>query len=171
MHTQIVRRVLSLVVLMLALSAHALADGRDRGEGSRVKLSGLINDYTADLDGGGPWHIVGEWQASIKGRRNEGSFFAALSMVRADNPARASHTHHVWIDEGVVTALPNGYRISGNAAATGNGSAAGFSGSPVEVVVTGGNATRFSNVAITFGGGAAGHFGAESVDGVVTEHR
>lgn len=166
MHKQIVWRVLSLVILTLALSTQGLAQGE-----SRVNLGGLFNDYTADFDGGGPWHIVGQWSASLQGDRSSGFFVAALSMVRADNPARASHTHHVSITGGEVTALANGYRISGSATITGNGNASGLSGSPVDVVVTGGNAVAFSNVSITFGGAATGHFGSEAIDGVVTEHR
>jgi hypothetical protein len=92
-------------------------------------------------------------------------------MVRSDNPARAAHTHHVAVDNGEVTPLANGFRISGAARVTSNGNLAGFSGSPVVIEVTGGNTLPFSNVSVTFGGGAAAHFGDQPLHGVVTERR
>jgi hypothetical protein len=172
MQKQIVWRVLALAVLTLALSTHGVAVAQGGGDGlSQIRLQGLINDYTADLDGGGAWHIVGQWSAHVQGGREKATFYAALAMVRADTTPRQSHTHHVWINDGVVTAVPFGYQITGNAVATGSGNAAGFSGSRVTVTITGGNAMPFSNVSVVFGDGAAGHFGAEPVDGVVTEHR
>jgi hypothetical protein len=81
---------------------------------------------------------------------------------------RGAHTHHVRLSEGQVTALPNGYRISGAAALTSNGSLAGFSGSRVEIDINGETAVPFANVAMTFGGAAASHFGTQPLRGVVT---
>ena len=68
---------------------------------------------------------------------------------------------------GQVAAIGNGFRISGTAVITSNGSLAPFSSSPVTVDITGGNTVGFSNVSVTFGGAAATHFGAEPVRGVV----
>lgn len=96
------------------------------------------------------------------------NFIASLGMVRSDDATRAAHTHHMRLSDGQVTTLPNGYRISGAAAVTLNGSFAGFSGSPVEIDITGGGAVPFGNVAVTFGGCAAAHFGAQPIKGVVT---
>jgi hypothetical protein len=166
MNTRIVWRILSLAVLALALSGHGMAQGS-----SQMKFGGLINDYTADLDGNGPWHIVGEWSLALAGDSGTGDFSVALSMVRADTPNGGSHTHHVTLAGGVVTALANGYRISGVAVMTGNGSLAGFSGSPIDVQITGGSAVPFSNLSVLFGGGAVGHFGDQPLDGVVTGRR
>lgn len=166
MNTTIVWRVLSLTAVTLALSAHGVAQGS-----TQMKLGGLVNDYTAALDANGPWHIVGEWSLALQGDSKKGDFSVALSMVRADNPSRAFHTHHVTLTDGVVIALSNGYRISGAAVMTGNGNLAGFSGSPIDVEITGGNTLPFSNLAITFGGAAVGHFGDQPVDGVVTGRR
>lgn len=166
MNPKIVRRVLSVLALTLALSSQGVAQGS-----SQSRFGGLINDYTPVLDAGGAWHVVGQWAAEVKGQSGKGDVSLALSMVRADNPVRSSHTHHVWITDGEVTALPNGYRITGAGVFTGNGNLAGFSGSPVTVDITGGNAVEFSNVSVTFGGGATAHFGSESLDGVVTSRQ
>lgn len=166
MSPQIVWRVVAAAALTVVLSGHGLAQGQPQ-----TKLCGVINDYTAVLDSGGPWHIVGQWSAWLKGNSGKGDFTVALSMVRADNPTRQSHTHHVWVSDGEVTRLPNGFRITGNGTMTGNGTQAGFSGSPVTIEVTGGQDVPLSNVTITFGGGAVGHFGTEPLDGVVTEQR
>lgn len=166
MSGQIVWRIGTVVALALALSGHGLAQGQ-----AQTTVGGVINDYTADLDGAGPWRIVGQWSAWLKGNSGKGDFSVALSMVRADNSTRQSHTHHVSVTNGVVTRLPNGFRITGNGTMTGNGTKAGFSGSPVTIEVTGGQDVPHSNVSITFGGGAIGHFGSEPLDGVVTEQR
>ena len=166
MNPKIVWRVLSLVALTAALSGHGFAQGQ-----AQVKFGGLINDYTPVIDAGGPWHVVGEWSLALKGNSGRGDFSVALSMVRADNLTRSSHTHHIIVTDGEVTALANGYRISGTGVITGNGNLSGISGSPVDMVVTGGNTVAYSNVSVTFGGAAVGHFGSEPLDGVVTDRR
>ena len=73
--------------------------------------------------------------------------------------------------EGQVTALASGYLISGTGAFTSNGSLAGFTGSPVQIEITGGSAVPFARVTVTFGGAAAAHFGAQPLTGVVTLRR
>jgi hypothetical protein len=88
-------------------------------------------------------------------------------MVRSDNEVRSAHTHHVQMTEGQVTPIAGGYRISGNAAVTSYGSLAGFSGSPIEIDITGGPAVAFANLTLAFGGAAASHFGAGPLHGVV----
>jgi hypothetical protein len=88
-------------------------------------------------------------------------------MVRSDNAMRAEHTHHIRLTDGDVTTLANGHRISGTASFTVNGSLAGFTGSPVDIEISGGSAVSPSNVAVTFGGAAASHFGAQPLNGVV----
>ena len=62
-------------------------------------------------------------------------------------------------------AHPSAHRLGGE---TSNGNLAGFSGSPVDVQVTGGDTLAASNVTITFGGAAAVHFGDQPLHGVVT---
>ena len=162
-HT-IVWRLLSVAALTLALSGHGLAQGqRD------LHYAGVVNDYTANFDGGGAWHIMGEWTIAVKGDSGKGTFTAGFTMARASVEPRSFHTHHVTLEDGVVTVLPNGYRITGTAAMAGNGGLAGFTGSPVTVEVTGGNAVPASNLAITFGGGAVSHFGSGAIKGVVTK--
>lgn len=166
MNPKIVRRVLTLVALTVALSGHGLAESQPQ-----MKLGGLINDYTPVLDAAGPWQVVGSWSLELEGSSGRGDFSVALSMVRADNLTRSSHTHHVSVIDGEVTTLPNGYRITGSGVMTGNGNLAGFSGSPVTIDITGGNSVAYSNISVTFGGGAVGHFGSEPLDGVVTDQR
>lgn len=159
----LVWRVASLVAIISALSSQGLA------QAPAHKLAGTINDYTAALDAAGPWHISGDWLLSLKGNRGRGDFSAALNMVRADNAARAAHTHHVTLVHGDVTLVANGFRIAGAAGMTSNGNLAAFSGSTVDIQVTGGDALELSNVTVTFGGAAAGHFGDQPLHGVITQ--
>ena len=72
-------------------------------------------------------------------------------MVRSENTSREAHTHHISLTEGEVAALANGYRITGSAVMTSNGRLVGFSGSPVDIEITGSSAVPFANVAVTFG--------------------
>jgi hypothetical protein len=158
-------RALSFVTIIGALSAQGLA------EPSAHHLGGTINDYTAALDAAGPWHITSVWSLKLNGHSGKGDFIAALNMVRADNPVRAAHTHHVTLMDADVVPLANGFRLIGAAVLTSNGNLAGFSGSTVDIQATGGSAVQFSNVAVTFGGASAAHFGDQPLHGVVTDHR
>jgi hypothetical protein len=139
------------------------------------RLAGIINDY---VESGGAWHISGEW--SVQGKAGgKADFIASLNMLRSDlwvlltgadptNPAlRGVHTHHLGLIDGTVTVIANGFRISGTAIITSNGSVAGFSGSPVDVEITGGGLLPSSNLKLTFTGAATGHFGTQPLDGVV----
>lgn len=140
------------------------------------RLAGIINDYSAG--GGGPWHVVAEWQMHIKGASGKADFSAAVAMVRsdlwvvqtsadpADTEARSPHTHHITVADAEVTTLANGFRISGTATVTGSGNPAFVS--PVQIDITGGSAVAFSNIKVTFGGAASTHFGTLPLDGVVT---
>ena len=59
MTSTILWRAASVATITLALSAQGLAQGPVH------KLDGTINDYTAALDAGGPWHITGEWSLKL----------------------------------------------------------------------------------------------------------
>ena len=163
MKTSILLRTALLVTMGLASNNRGLAQSQ-----LPARLDGAIGDYTALADPAGPWHISGQWSLALQGQSGKGDFSAALSMVRSANPAPAAHTHHVSLEDGEVTLLSNGFRINGLAVITSNGSLAGFSGSPIEIVVTGGSSLPFSNLTVTFGGAAAAHFGEQPVHGVVT---
>ena len=165
MKTFVLHRAMLVIAITLAVSHQTIAQGT-----ASHKLEGLIDHYTAALDANGPWHISGSWSIWVKGDSGTGEFSAALNMVRSDNAVRQPHTHHVTIADGVVTATETGFAINGTAEVTGNGNLA-FT-SPVEVVVSGGNAVAYSNVSVRFTGGAGvGHFGADAVRGVVTGDR
>ncbi len=131
-----------------------------------ARVDGLFHDYTADLDASGPWELNGAWSAALK-TNGRVDVRAALSMVRADNPTRSAHTHHVALVDGTLTPIANGYRISGTATITSNGAAAAFSGSPVVVDVTGGAVVSLAKIALTFQGAAAAHFGDQPIEGVI----
>lgn len=144
-------------------------------------LSGTIDDYVwveAAGPGFGAWHVSGEWSLHSNGRSGQADFTASILGVRSDlwvlqnvfDPAtvsRSPHTHHVLIDDGHVTTVPNGFRVSGSATITANGSVTSYSNSPIDVDITGGNLIRFSNMKLTFFGDAVGHFGPQAYDGVV----
>ena len=150
---------LPLALLLLGATVGAQAPGH---------LGGVINHYTANLDGNGPWYITGDWEVKTKGTSGRADVAIALSMVRQLNEAsRQPHTHHIGLENGAVTVTATGLRISGTADATTNGNAA-FAGSTVQVDITGGDSVRYSNITVTFTGGAASHFGAAPLQGVVT---
>ena len=159
-------RIASLFTMAMALSSSGQAQTL-----SQARLAGEIDAYTALADPAGPWHVTGEWTLILKGDSGKGDFFGALGMVRSQNPAPAAHTHHVTIIDGDVTPLANGFQISGTAVITSNGNVAGFSGSPVDFQITGGNGLRYSNASVTFAGAAASHFGELPIHGVVTSRR
>jgi hypothetical protein len=130
-------------------------------------ISGTIHHYTADLDGSGPWQIVGPWTLTLNTATGTVDLVASLSKLRSDNPSRQAHTHHVRMIAGQVSPIANGWRISGTAAITSGGVLAPFSGSLVDIDVTGGPAVAFANIKVGFSGAAAGHFGTEPLHGVV----
>jgi hypothetical protein len=163
MNTMLPRCAAAILAAAVTLGSQALA-----GTSQYTKLTGLIHDYTPALDASGPWQVVGEWSLRVKNASGKVDFVASLNMVRSDNDVRAAHTHHMRLHDGHLTALPSGYRISGTGTFTSNGSLAGFSGSRVDIEITGSAAVPFANVAVTFGGAAAAHFGAEPLTGVVT---
>lgn len=153
------------VALALALVTPAFAQSS-----SPFKIVGTISDYNDALNAAGPWNITGDWTAELRGRSGRVDFIVSLAMVRSTTGA-ASHTHHVALLDATVTPIANGYRISGEAVITNSGALAPFSGSPLTVDITGGNAVQFSNVRLTFGGAAIGHFGDQPIEGVVTLQR
>lgn len=159
-------RAVAVAVTALLVSTPTLAQSQPQ-----PRVEGIIHHYTAELDPAGPWQIVGDWSLTLSTASGTVDFLAALSMVRSDNPSRAAHTHHISMTGGRITNLANGYRISGTAAMTSNGSLAGFSGSPIDVEISGGSGLPFANINVTFRGPAAAHFGAEPVHGVVRVSR
>jgi hypothetical protein len=164
------RRTLYLVVSLVATMVVLSIPGQTQ-TGTPIKLGGIIDDYTPTLDANGPWQISGEWWLTLKGNSGRGDFSAALNMVRSDNPVRSPHTHHVTLTDGDVTLMENGFRISGNATIISNGSLAGFSGSPVNIQISGGSEIQTSNIALLFGGPATSHFGDQPFHGVVTQRQ
>ena len=166
MKHSILWRAAALVTIALAWGGQVLA-----GPAEQTRLGGQISDYTATADPASAWHVSGDWSVRLMGDSGRGIFSAALSMVHSANPAPAAHTHHVTLRDGEVTPLPTGFRLTGLATITSNGNVAGFSGSPIEVQVTGGNGLAYSNVAVTFGGAAAAHFGDLPIHGVVAAGR
>ena len=163
MYRAILIRAAWVVTIALAAAGQAAAQSN-----AQTKVEGVINDYTDVASASGPWHITGDWSAHLKGNSGKVDFVASIAMIRSTSGA-APHTHHIGLTDGTVTAVANGYRISGTAVITSNGTVAGFSGSQIDIEITGGTALTFSNVKITFGGaGAIGHFGDLPLDGVVT---
>jgi hypothetical protein len=153
--------------------------GRGGQPSNGVHFSGVIDDHT--IATAGSWEIHGEWSLDLVGASGKANFSAALNMERSDyyfltttgaNPnsvaARNPHTHHIVVTGGTVTSIPDGFRVSGSALVTGNGSTAPFgSSSTVQVAVTGGDLVSPSNIKLTFGGDAVAHFGSQAFSGVV----
>lgn len=145
----------------------------------RVTFKGLINDVT--IASAGSWAIHGVWSLTVRRHSNTANLSATLTMERSDSwllttpgadpnsvAARNPHTHHIAVTNGIVTPLTNGFRVTGAATITANGSTAPFgTSSTLQIDVTGGNVVQFSNVALTFGGDAVAHFGAQTFGGAV----
>jgi hypothetical protein len=155
--------VLCIVTMMVTLSIPGQTQ-----TGTPNKLGGFFDDFTADLDGNGPWQISGDWSLALEGQSGRADFSATLNMVRSDSTPRSAHTHHIMLTNGSVSEIANGFHVTGNATIAVNGNLAGFSGSAIDVQITGGNAVPASNIALTFSGGAAGHFGGQPLHGPVT---
>jgi hypothetical protein len=167
------------------LLAFALGGGHASAQDSvSSHLGGTIGDYVwvEAGPGFGAWFVSGEWALKIHGASRKADFTASLLGVRSDlwvlqnssNPAtaaRSPHTHHVGIVNGEVTSIPNGFKVSGTATITANGSTASYSNAPVEVEITGGDLVRFSSMKLTFLGIAIDHFGSQPYDGVVVLRR
>jgi hypothetical protein len=166
MNQSIVFRFASACVIVLALGSQAWAQSS-----SPFRIEGTLNDYTdATNPTAGPWHITAEWSAQLRGRSGHVDFIAGLTMVRSTSGA-ASHTHHIALVDATVTPIANGYRISGDALITSNGAVAAFSGSHLDVDITGGPVIPLANVKLTFGGAAVFHFGDQPIEGVVSMRR
>ena len=146
-----------------------------------VRLRGTLSDYTP-ASVGGPWEVRGQWSLLLRGASGVADFSAALTMGRSDlgvmvngggdlnsAAARNSHTHHITVNNGTLTPLANGFRVTGTATITGNGNfPPPFGGSStLQIDVTGGNSVTLSNIKLTFGGDAAKHFGMNAISGVV----
>jgi hypothetical protein len=152
-----------LLIIAGVTSTQALAQ-----EPVQPRIAGTIGDYVwvETGAGAGAWQVTGEWYAQLTGNSGKAEFVASLLGVRSDlwvlqtgadpqNPAlRSPHTHHVGLLNADVTVIPNGIRLTGPAIITTNGGTAAFSGSPIQVDITGGNVVRFSTVKLTFLGAA-----------------
>ena len=167
-------------VMVLAVALGALAE-----PSKHVRYSGVINDFTPQnvpTTVSGPWEVRGHWSLTMKGDSGKADFSAALTMVRSDagvassgdgnlnDPTqRNAHTHHITLLGGQVTAIPNGFRVTGPATITANGKLPPPFGptSQLQIDVTGGNSVELSNIAVTFELDAAGHFGTSPLHGVV----
>ena len=84
---------------------------------------------------------------------------------------RNAHTHHITLEDAVVTPIAGGFRLTGPATVTGNGAPAPFGASTLQVDIIGGSVVSFSNLKLTFGGGAASHFGSQPLSGAVQTSR
>jgi hypothetical protein len=166
------------VLLMIGLGAGAPAVAQ---EGAAARVAGTFNDHIwVEMgSGAGAWQVGGEWTAQLNRQGTKADFIGSLLGVRSDlwvlqtnadptSPAvRTPHTHHVGLLNADIAVIPNGIRLTGAAIITTNGSVAPFSGSPVQVDITGGALIRFSNIKLTFLGPAVEHFGSQAYDGIV----
>ena len=173
------QRLLFIGVLVVLATSAGQAQGRNR-----FHAGGSIEDVT--VPSAGAWVIHGEWSLDTKADRNgefsTADFSAVMTMERSDyyliaHPGldpenlatRNAHTHHITLEDAVVTTIAGGFRLSGPATVTANGAPAPFGASTVQVDIIGGSVVTFSNLKLTFGGGAAAHFGSQPLSGAVQE--
>lgn len=161
--------------LLLLASIGALAENP-----KHEKFSGLINAYTAQTSTVGPYEVRGVWSLKLEGEDGDkADFSAALTMELSDGWAltlgkgnfdpkgRTPHTHHITLEDGDVTPLANGFRVTGVATVTLNGGPTPFAPSQLTIDITGGDNVEFSNITLTFKEPAANHFGTQPLTGVV----
>lgn len=162
----------AITLMVVTVSASALAQVQDSGDRA-LRLSGLINDHTAQL--AGAWEIHGQWSMSVSGDSGSANFSAILTMERSDlyvlttgDPTRTAHTHHITLANATVAPIAGGFEVTGLADITANGNPAPLP-PPLQLTIdiTGGTELPYSNIKITFGGGAANHFGTQALSGVV----
>ena len=126
----------------------------------------------------------------VNGSSGKADFSAALTMERSDqwvilngkgdfdntnnnNPTPCNaHTHHITLVDGLVTEIPNGFRVTGPPIIVANGAYPQPFGVPSSLQIditgsTGPNSVAFSNIAVTFLGKSATHFGMHPLSGVV----
>jgi hypothetical protein len=149
-----------------------------------VHFSGVINDYTpSNVTPAGPWEIRGPWTLTLEGASGKADFSATLTMALSDYTrtpsnvdttsgptSRMQHTHHITMEDGVVTQITGGFEVSGPVSITKDGSPAPLTASTLVIDITGGTTVEFSNITLTFEGGTMGapkHFGPQAIHGVV----
>jgi hypothetical protein len=177
----LLQRLLSVGVLVLLAASTGQAHGP-----KRFHAGGSIEDVT--VPSAGAWVIQGKWSLDAKADRHgefsTADFSAVMTMERSDyylvvnpaldpeNPAtRNAHTHHIALDNAVVTPIAGGFRLTGPAIVTANGALAPFGASTLQVDIVGAALVSLSNVKLTFGGGAATHFGSLPLSGAVQKSK
>ncbi|HYL65148.1 MAG TPA: hypothetical protein VE077_21245 [Candidatus Methylomirabilis sp.] len=176
-------RVLSWAVGIITVAVLVVGIGAVAQDPPQRHLRGLINAYTPVSKVKGPWEIRGEWSLHIEGDSGKADFSADLNMGHSDywlltnpnppaNPddpsTRTPHTHHIIMEDGVVTLTSTGFSISGPVTITANGGTPPFgTSSTLQIDITGGSIITLSNIQLTFGGDAVNHFGSLPLTGVV----
>ncbi len=168
-------------MVMGLLLAMATAGFAQRDSDDQQRFHGIINDYVAaNVSPTGPWEVRGTWTLKLKGNSGKADFSAVLTMVRSDlwisgggDPSkRTPHAHHLYMVDGVVTPIANGFRVTGPVMVTASGNPPPFgTNNTLQIDVTGGSVVMFSNVKLTFGGDAVGHFGTNAINGAVADSK
>ena len=164
----------SLAAIVVILGVEGLAQ-----PAAPKELGGIIHDYL--LTNGERWHVSGEWVLQLKADRSTGDFTAMFIGVPRDSPptnaGSAAHTHFVSIVDGDITVTEdaNGRKtltVIGAGTFTGNGNLQrAYTGSRVEIRITGGDTIAYSNFGMTISAPASEHYGDETFHGLVTRQR
>lgn len=173
----------NVVVLIMAVGAGAVA----RAENPFFQMTGVVNGFSpASVTPAGPWEMHGTWSLNLNPYTGRADFAADLTMERSDlwvstnaqdpnnTTLRMSHTHHIALKNVTISMIPNGFRLSGAATVTKDGSPAPFNPAPLQVDFTGGTSLPISNVALTFlnpttGNNGSVHFGTLPILGNVSK--
>lgn len=185
------RAVQILLVLVLAASTGAVAQAPER-----LRLSGVINDYSPIAGGTTAWELHGPWSLTVDKESGKAHFSAALTMglsvlgqstTAVLDTTLAQHTHNISMD-GTVTYNPTDcpghaattpaytarMELNNSASVFANGNVPPFGQfSGLQVCISGGveqpnePIVAFSNVTLVFANGAGTHFGTQPIHGVV----
>jgi hypothetical protein len=167
------RMAFAIAVLVLQISASALA--------KNTQFSGTINAYSPQTQTTGPYEVHDAWSFTLKGNSGKADFSAALNMELSDGwvltlgngnfdpNGRGAHTHHITLVDGGVSpsSTSKGFRVTGTATVTVNGSPAPISPTPIEIDISGGTDVEYSNLHMIFGTPGSEHFGTEPLPGVI----
>jgi hypothetical protein len=180
------------VCLALALATNIRAWDEDSAPSN---LKGVINDYTPIAGGTTAWEVRGPWQMKLDKEDNTAVFIASVTMelsplgqtsTSVGTSALSQHTHDIKMKDAEIIFNPTDcptnatgtppytprFEILGMATVSANGG--GFPPPPataapsqLQVCVSGGPVTAYSNVTLVFDKPASGHFGGQAIHGVV----
>jgi hypothetical protein len=130
MKSKHLRCAMQIGLLVLVASVGVMAQNRVP---DRLSYRGLINAYSPQTSTTGPYEVRGTWNLQLQGNSGKADFSAELNMVLSDGwvltlgggnfdpSGRGAHTHHITLNNATVTPITGGFKVTGTARITANG--------------------------------------------------